>query len=116
MAVKAIAMLHVLKGAFLLGVVDAAEVAEPPFFLYGLHKIPLDAYDCSLFLAVVGICSFFVFVAGGVDAVWVAVVLVGAGRGHFGDILLFVLDGPGDLAFEGVLIAQIGLHLPDGRG
>ena len=36
---------------------------------------------------------------GRVDAVWVAVVLVGAGRGHFGDILLFVLDGPGDFAF-----------------
>ena len=44
---------------------------------------------------------------GRVDAVWVAVVLVGAGRGHFGDILLFVLDGPGDFAFEGVRMAEV---------
>ena len=54
MAVKAIAMLHVLERAFLLGMVDAAEVAEPPFFLDALHEIPLDVDDCGLFLAAVG--------------------------------------------------------------
>lgn len=110
-------MLNILKSSLLLGMVDAAKVAKPPFFLYILHKIPLDADDCNLFLAIIcGIDYFIVFVGGGIDAVWVAVGVVGARGGHFGDILFFVLDGSGDLALEGVLVAKVSLHLPDGRG
>lgn len=108
-------MLHILKSSLFLGMVDAAKIPKPALFLYILHKIPLYAYDCSLFLAtIVGLDCFIVFVGGGIDAVRVAVVLVGARGGHFGDILFFVLDGSGDLAFEGVLVAEVGLHLPDG--
>ena len=115
-AIEAVSVLHIFKRPFLFGMVDAAKVAKLSLLLYILYKIPLDAYNRSLFLAIMsGIDLFVLFVVGGIDAVLVAAGLVGARRGHFGDILFFVLDCPSYLALESVLVAEVSLHLSDGR-